>query len=120
MMKYYSTRDRLVRMDSAEAIKMGLSRDGGLFLPAELPSLPDLKELASMRYQQRAAAIMSLFLDDFSHEELIEYAQNLHVKAQEREEEKLEAWREYPLKDRLENALIKGVGDHLEEDLKEP
>lgn len=52
-------------------------------------------------------------------EELIEYAQNLHVKAQEREEEKLEAWREYPLKERLENALIKGVGDHLEEDLKE-
>ena len=45
--------------------------------------------------------------------------QNLHVKAQEREEEKLEAWREYPLKERLENALIKGVGDHLEEDLKE-
>ena len=45
--------------------------------------------------------------------------QNLHVKAQEGEGEKQEVWREYPLKERLENALIKGVGDHLEEDLKE-
>ena len=52
-------------------------------------------------------------------EELVAYAQNLHVKAQEGEGEKQEAWREYPLKERLENALIKGVGDHLEEDLKE-
>ena len=52
-------------------------------------------------------------------EELIAYAQNLHVKAQEGEGEKQEVWREYPLKERLENALIKGVGDHLEEDLKE-
>ena len=52
-------------------------------------------------------------------EELIAYAQNLHVKAQEGEGEKQDVWREYPLKERLENALIKGVGDHLEEDLKE-
>ena len=49
----------------------------------------------------------------------IAYAQNLLVKAQEGEGEKQEVWREYPLKERLENALIKGVGDHLEEDLKE-
>ena len=33
-MKYYSTRDAAVRMDAAEAIKMGLSRDGGLLTPA--------------------------------------------------------------------------------------
>ena len=32
-MKYYSTRDASVRMDSAEAIEMGLSRDGGLLTP---------------------------------------------------------------------------------------
>ncbi len=52
-------------------------------------------------------------------EELITYAQNLHVKAQEGGEAKQEAWREYPLKERLEYALIKGIGDHLEEDLQE-
>ncbi|RHJ77902.1 methionine synthase [Parabacteroides sp. AM08-6] len=52
-------------------------------------------------------------------EELITYAQNLHVKAQEGGEEKREEWRSSPLKERLEYALIKGVGDYLENDLQE-
>ena len=52
-------------------------------------------------------------------EELITYAQNLHVEKQGGAEEKHEAWREQPLKERLEYALIKGIGDHLEEDLQE-
>ena len=38
-MKYYSTRDAAVRMDAAEAIKMGLSRDGGLLTPEVFPKL---------------------------------------------------------------------------------
>ena len=38
-MKYYSTRDAAVRMDAAEAIKMGLSRDGGLLTPTEIPQI---------------------------------------------------------------------------------
>ena len=29
-MKYLSTRDRALRMTGAEAVKLGLSRDGGL------------------------------------------------------------------------------------------
>lgn len=37
-MKYYSTRDAAVRMDAAEAIKMGLSRDGGLLDPLRDPA----------------------------------------------------------------------------------
>lgn len=52
-------------------------------------------------------------------EELITYAQNLHVDKQGGGEAKQEAWREQPLKERLEYALIKGIGDHLEEDLQE-
>ena len=35
-MKYYSTRDRSVRLDAAEAVKMGLSRDGGLLTPEQI------------------------------------------------------------------------------------
>ena len=46
-------------------------------------------------------------------EELISYAQNLVVEKQGGTEEKHEAWREQPLKERLEYALIKGIGDHL-------
>ena len=33
--------------------------------------------------------------------------------------EKHEAWRELSLKERLEHALIKGIGDYLEDDLQE-
>lgn len=37
-MKYYSTRDKNVSLSAAEAVKMGLSRDGGLLTPTRMPS----------------------------------------------------------------------------------
>jgi len=53
-------------------------------------------------------------------EELILYAQNLHVKTQEGSlEDKGLEWRKLPLNERLEFALVKGIGDYLEEDLME-
>ena len=52
-------------------------------------------------------------------EELIAYAQNLHQRSSGETSERHEAWRELPLEDRLEYALIKGVGDYLEDDLRE-
>ncbi len=52
-------------------------------------------------------------------EELITFAQNLHEEKDSVEVEKYEAWRDKPLHERLEYALIKGIGDHLEEDLQE-
>ena len=59
-MKYYSTRDVSLRYDSADAIKMGLSRDGGLLTPESIPQIDAafLQEMAGKRYQERAAAIM--------------------------------------------------------------
>jgi threonine synthase len=55
---------------------MGLARDGGLFTPEALPKLPEnaIQQMLSMNYQQRAVYVMSLFLDDFSQEELEKYA----------------------------------------------
>ena len=38
-MKYLSTRDSALRYASAEAVKMGLSRDGGLLTPTEIPQI---------------------------------------------------------------------------------
>ena len=38
-MKYLSTRDRSVHMESAQAIEMGLSRDGGLLTPERIPQI---------------------------------------------------------------------------------
>ena len=77
-MNYVSTRDQSLRYSAAHAIEQGLSRDGGLFLPETLPALPDLEKLIPMTYQQRAVEIMKLFLEDFSSEELMEYAQKAY------------------------------------------
>ena len=79
-MKYYSTRDCSLRYESAEAIKMGLSRDGGLLTPVEIPQIDEafLKELVSARYQERTARVMGLFLTDYSAEELLRFAENAY------------------------------------------
>ena len=52
-------------------------------------------------------------------EELISYAEQLHVEKQEGTETRQAAWREGSLTERLEYALIKGISDYLEADLKE-
>ncbi len=79
-MKYLSTRDKTLAFPAADAIKMGLSRDGGLFTPASFPAIDEatIKSLCGMRYQERAAKIMKLFLDDFSEEELLQFAENAY------------------------------------------
>lgn len=75
-MQYQSTRNSAVRMTAAQAIAQGLSRDGGLFVPVSFPALSgaDLARLVDMTYIDRAVYIMKLFLDDFSLEELREFA----------------------------------------------
>ncbi len=75
-MRYLSTRDNTLRYTAAEAIKQGLSREGGLFLPEQLPRLTaeQLTALQQMSYQDRAVEIMSLFLEDYSREELKSFA----------------------------------------------
>ena len=79
-MKYYSTRDAAVRMDAAEAIKMGLSRDGGLLTPTEIPQIDRafLESLVDARYQERAAKVMGLYLTDYTYEELSAFAENAY------------------------------------------
>ena len=79
-MKYYSTRDASVRMDAAEAVKMGLSRDGGLLTPTEIPRIDRafLESLVSARYQERAAKVMALYLTDYTEAELLAFAENAY------------------------------------------
>ena len=79
-MKYYSTRDVSLRLNSAEAVKMGLSRDGGLLTPETIPQIDEafLRELVEDRYQERAAKVMGLYLTDYSYEELLTYAENAY------------------------------------------
>ena len=79
-MKYLSTRDRSVRLDAAEAIEMGLSRDGGLLTPCEIPQIDEafLNSLVHVRYQERAAKVMALYLTDYTEEELLTFAENAY------------------------------------------
>ena len=79
-MKYYSTRDRSVRLDAAEAIEMGLSRDGGLLTPCEIPQIDEafLNSLVHVRYQERAAKVMALYLTDYTEDELRTFAENAY------------------------------------------
>ena len=79
-MYYVSTRDKSLRYTPAQAIAQGLSRDGGLFLPATTPKLPAdaLENMVKMTYQQRAQYIMSMYLEDFTVEELGQYAEKAY------------------------------------------
>ena len=75
-MRYQSTRNKAISISSAEAIANGLSADGGLYVPATLPVLTSaaISEMVPMRYNERAAFVLSLFLDDFSMHELNSFA----------------------------------------------
>ncbi len=68
---YNSTRSKGEPVKASEAILKGLSDDGGLFVPNQIPALDkSLKELSAMSYQEVAYEVMKLYLTDFTEEEL--------------------------------------------------
>ena len=76
-MFYRSTRNSKIKVTAAEAITKGISEDGGLFVPESIPqiSLDYINGLTDKSYIDRAINILSLYLDDFTNEEL-EYCVN--------------------------------------------
>ena len=62
------------------AIKKGISDEGGLFVPAEIPSvsLDEIKEISSYDYVERATFILKTFLSDFQEEEIRHCAINAY------------------------------------------
>ena len=62
------------------AIVEGLSRDGGLYLPEEIPQLTmdEIKALAALSYPERAARLMKRYLDEFTEEELLGFAKSAY------------------------------------------
>ena len=70
-MMYSSTRGGQ-SVTSAEAIIAGLAQDGGLFVPKKIPSLSlqELQSLENLNYQERALAVLKLFLTDYTPDEL--------------------------------------------------
>ena len=79
-MHYVSTRNPEIRLSAAQAIVQGLSRDGGLFLPEEIPqiTLEEIAALSKLPYPERAAKIMKRYLDEFTEEELLGFAEKAY------------------------------------------
>lgn len=73
-MNYKSTRSNAVQVPAAQAISQGIADDGGLFVPESFPqvSYHDLCEMSRESYTDRAVRILSLFLSDFTAEEISE------------------------------------------------
>ena len=71
-MKYNSTRNSALSVNAARAINDGISKEGGLFVPTELPKLDKefFVKLSKMNYIDRAKEVLGLFLTDFTEEEI--------------------------------------------------
>ncbi len=71
-MFYNSTRNSNVKVSSAEAITRGISADGGLFVPEEIPALTydEIKEIGGMKYADRASYVFAKYLTDFTDAEI--------------------------------------------------
>ena len=82
-MMFFSTRDSEKKLFKAsEVIKNGLASDGGLFVPDSIPTvtLEDISDLATKSYPERAATVLSMYLSDYTYEELLEDANNAYCK----------------------------------------
>ena len=73
-MNYKSTRNSSIGVSPAQAIAQGISGEGGLFVPENLPhfSYSDLLEMQHCSYTERAVRILKAFLSDFTSEEITE------------------------------------------------
>lgn len=81
-MQYQSTRNKAYKVSAAEAIKKGLSDEGGLFVPESLPEITqeEIEALAGCTYRERAFCILKKFLTDFTDEELNYCINNAYTK----------------------------------------
>jgi len=72
--RYSSSRGKCVSITAAEAIKMGIAPDGGLFVPDYIPAISESTwtKMAGQTYQERACEILSLYLPEFSAGEIRE------------------------------------------------
>ncbi len=71
-MRYVSTRGAAPDLSFEEAMLTGLARDGGLYVPAEIPAMSaaDIAALAGLSYEEAAFRVMRPFIGDaFTDEE---------------------------------------------------
>ena len=78
-MKFISTRGS-GRVTGAQAIVQGLADDGGLFVPEKFPkvSQAELEKMLEMDYPERAAFVLSKYLDEYDAGELLAAVQSAY------------------------------------------
>ncbi|RQD74168.1 MAG: threonine synthase [Candidatus Syntrophonatronum acetioxidans] len=71
-MQYISTRNNFNKVSASKAIKLGMVPAGGLFVPERIPrlALQEIENMGSLPYQQLAQEILSLYLGDYTFEEI--------------------------------------------------
>lgn len=79
-MNYISTRSGGCPVSAARAIIKGLATDGGLFVPQAIPSIDKdfIQSLLNLSYQERAKKILSLYLTDFTAQEINSCVENAY------------------------------------------
>ena len=72
-MSFFSTRGGAV-VTASQAILTGLAPGGGLYVPAIYPQVSRawISGLSAMPYAERAAAVLSLYLEDYTPQEIID------------------------------------------------
>ena len=79
-MIYRSTRGGAESLTASQAVIKGISDNGGLFVPSEIPALKmDMKEISKMTYQQVAAMIIGSFFSDYSEEEIQQCVRSAYI-----------------------------------------
>lgn len=79
-MKYISTRNVSRVYLASEAIVKGISDDGGLIVPSSFPAIDKdfIESFCELDYPERAAKILDMYMDEFSYDELLSYAEKAY------------------------------------------
>lgn len=71
-MKFYSTNNKQIQVSLREAVLRGIADDGGLFMPDEIPKLPEsfFHHLEKYSFQEIGFEVAKLFIDDINEADL--------------------------------------------------
>ena len=86
-MQFTSTRCRM-ELESAKVITQGISNDGGLFVPLSFPQITEemIDRMVGMSYKERAKTVLSLYLTDFTDDEITRCVEGAYTGTFENEE----------------------------------
>ncbi|WP_069997112.1 threonine synthase [Cellulosilyticum sp. I15G10I2] len=79
MSLYTSTRKKLENLTATQAILQGLSDEGGLFVPTEIPAVDfSLEEMLGWNYKELAYRVIKLFFEDIAAQDLRHCIENAY------------------------------------------